>query len=237
MARQNFMTMAVSESVQDVFNDFVAEKNLTKTAALNDMLELYMLASDEELYLRLKKKHLHVDQVRDLLADRAAEMERADYLFIKLGQSETADGEVLDGEGTIQLYMDDEAQNGYTWFSTQSLFFGMSAARVKQYNEKIQKEGNVRMLFAMNTKGVDNDIAFSARVLELQSAKLPAPCPDGDRYPDAFRGEQARIWIKLSDIRAETAVTASMLKITSTGRDLKQTISNSQYHFGYVSLK
>ena len=42
---------------------------------------------------------------------------------------------------------------------------------------------------------------------------------------------------KLSNIKHETQITAEMLKITSTGRSLKQTISDSQYHFGYVSLK
>ena len=237
MGRQNYMTITVSETIQDIFNDFVAEKGVTKTAALNDVLEMYMLAKDEELYLRLKKKYLHVEDVRDMIADRdMANIHDADYIFMKLGQS-FANGKVIDGEETMNLYIADEAKRGFTWFSTQSLFFGMSEARVKQYNEKIRSGKSVRILFAINNENFDNDIAFSAEVKEISSSKNPEACPDGLNYPVEFHGDKARIWVKLSGITLENRVTADMLKITSTGRSLKQTISDSQYHFGYVSLK
>ena len=77
----------------------------------------------------------------------------------------------------------------------------------------------------------------AANVEEIFSAKTPVSCPDNTNYPAEFHGELARIWLKLSHICPETQITAEMLKITSTGRSLKQTISDSQYHFGYVSLK
>ena len=237
MGRQNYMTITVSDTIQDIFNDFVTTKGLTKTAALNDVLEMYMLAKDEALYLELKKKYLQVEQVKNMILDRDdTKLHDMDFLFIKLGYSE-ASGEILDGEQTLALYMADEARRGFTWFSTQSLFFGMSEARVKQYNQKIQAGNRVRILFAIHNDTYNNDIAFSANVEQIHSAKLPISCPDGNNYPPEFEGEQARIWLKLSHIQPETQITAEMLQITSTGRDLKQTISNSQYHFGYVSLK
>ena len=43
--------------------------------------------------------------------------------------------------------------------------------------------------------------------------------------------------IKIKNIKEEDMINASMLKIITTGRDLKQTITNSQYHFGYVAFK
>ena len=237
MGRQNYMTITVSDTVQDIFNDFVSEKGITKTAALNDVLEMYMLAKDEELYLKLKKKYLQVDEVKNMIADRdELQINDTDFLFMKLGYS-TSSGETLDGEETINLYVADEANRGFTWFSTQSLFFGMSDSKVKQYNDKIKSGKIVRILFAINNENYDNDIAFSANVEEIYSSKTPASCPDGLNYPSEFHGERARIWLKLSHIKPETQITAEMLKITSTGRSLKQTISDSQYHFGYVSLK
>lgn len=237
MGRQNYMTITVSDTVQDIFNEFVSEKGITKTSALNDVLEMYMLAKDEELYLKLKKKYLQVDEVRNMIADRdELQINDTDFIFMKLGFS-TSNGETFDGEETLALYITDEAKRGFTWFSTQSLFFGMSDTRVKQYNDKIKSGKIVRILFAINNENYDNDIAFSANVEEIFSAKTPQPCPDGLNYPPEFHGELARIWVKLSNIKPETQITAEMLKITSTGRSLKQTISDSQYHFGYVSLK
>ena len=237
MGRQNYMTITVADTVQEMFNDFVSEKGITKTAALNDILEMYMLAKDEQLYLRLKKKYLHVEEVKAMIADRdSIQIDGSDYIFMKLGLS-TSSGVALDGEETMELYIADEAKRGYTWFSTQSLFFGMSDTRVKRYNDRIKSEKSVKILFAINNEHYDNDIAFSANVEEIFSAKTPVPCPDNTNYPTEFHGELARIWLKLSHICPETQITAEMLKITSTGRSLKQTISDSQYHFGYVSLK
>ena len=47
------------EKLQEMFNEFVRIKGVTKAAALTDVLEMYMLASDETLYLDLKKKYLN----------------------------------------------------------------------------------------------------------------------------------------------------------------------------------
>ena len=89
------MTITVADTVQEMFNDFVSEKGMTKTAALNDVLEMYMLAKDEELYLRLKKKYLHVEEVKAMIADRdSIQMDGSDYIFMKLGLS-TSSGVTL----------------------------------------------------------------------------------------------------------------------------------------------
>ena len=238
MGRQNYMTITVADTIQDMFNEFVTIKGITKTAALNDVVEMYMLAKDEELYLNLKKKYLNVEGVKNMIADRDSKIDDSipEYLFMKLGISATNEGDELDGEETVRVYMNDEKIRGFTWFSTQSLFYGMSQDRVKYYNNQIAAGKKVKILFAVNNENFDNDIAFSADVLEVFSAKLPVECPE-EGLPVEFDGEKARIWIKLVNIQDETKINASMMQITSTGRDLKQTISNSQYHFGYVSFK
>lgn len=238
MGRQNYMTITVADTIQDMFNEFVATKGITKTAALNDVVEMYMLAKDEDLYFKLKKKYLNVEGVKNMIADRDSQADDSipEYLFMKLGISETVEGDGIDGEETVRVYMDDEKNRGFTWFSTQSLFYGMSQDRVKHYNNQIMAGKKVKILFAVNNENYDNDIAFCGDVLEVFSAKLPVECPE-DGLPVEFDGEKARIWIKLTNIHEETEINASMMQITSTGRDLKQTITNSQYHFGYISFK
>ena len=49
--------------------------------------------------------------------------------------------------------------------------------------------------------------------------------------------EHARLWIKIKNIKEEHTLKADMFRIISTGANLKQVISNSQFHFGYVYLE
>ena len=154
MGRQNYMTITVADTIQDMFNEFVTIKGITKTAALNDVVEMYMLAKDEELYLNLKKKYLNVEGMKDMIADRDSKIDDSipEYLFMKLGISATNEGDELDGEETVRVYMNDEKIRGFTWFSTQSLFYGMSQDRVKYYNNQIAAGKKVKILFAVNNE-------------------------------------------------------------------------------------
>ncbi len=240
MPRKNYMTINAHETVQQMFDEFVSKKELTKTAALTDMLELYMLAKDEDLYMDLKRKYLNVEGVKQMLKDReSSDSLDSDELFIfmKLSYSYDNNGNEYDGDETMQAYISDEAVRGYTWFSTQSLYYGMSQKRVEDYNKAINEGKKVTLLFGIGEKaGGSNDIAFSAGVLEILSYKLPTPLGSDD-YPSIWHGESARIWIKLKNIRPESTLTASLFEVTSTGADLQKVINNSQYHFGYVNLK
>lgn len=240
MPRQNFMTISVPDTTQEMFNDFVARKGITKSAALTDVLELYMLANDEPLYLELKKKYLNSEAVRDMLISNNSHIANDDdIIFMKLGTKNYCNKSFLE-DATMQIYLNDCANRGYTWFSTQSLFFGMSADRVKSFNKKIRDGQSVTILFAGSTilnQSKINDIGYAAEVLDICSEKEPIPCPDVDGTPADFNGEKARIWLKLKNVREEHNIKASMLKVTSTGRDLKQVISTAQFHYGYVSFK
>lgn len=63
-----------------------------------------MLAKDEELYLQLKKKYLGVEKAVDMIKDLDGDPQPKDYLFMKLGQSLTTDGHLLNGAETMQVY-------------------------------------------------------------------------------------------------------------------------------------
>lgn len=237
MGRQNYMTITVAETVQDMFNEFVSEKQITKTAALNDVIEMYMLAKDEKLYFKLKKKYLNVEGVTQMIKDRDDNSVDNDFLFMKLGSSTDVSGNTLDGQKTIDIYVEDEIKRGFTWFSTQALYYGMSEKRVKNYKKLITSGETVKILFGIGKSAiVNNDIAYSAVIHDIISNKSPMSAPTSD-YPDEYKDQHARIWIKISGIKVESKINASMLKVKSTGADLKQVISKSQYHFGYVCFK
>ena len=199
-----------------------------------------MLANDEALYLELKKKYLHIEEVKDMIVEKDEKIANDEsIIFMKLGVKEY-NGSKYNEDQTMQLYFNDCASRGYTWFSTQSLFFGMSAQRVKYYNQRIKEGKPVTILFAGNTilgEEKVNDIGYAAEVEQVYSEKDSVVCPDGSATPAAFNGEKARIWLKLKSVREEHNVKASMLKITSTGRDVKEIISTAQFHYGYVSFK
>ena len=161
------------------------------------------------------------------------------YIFMKLGFSdgENENDNKYDGHETMQVYISDQSSRGYTWFSTSTLYYGMSAKRVNDYNKAIRFGKKVTLICAIGEKaGGSNDIAYKADVLEILSYKLPTTPPTNE-YPSIWHGETSKIWIKLQNIKPETQLTANLFQVTSTGADLQQVINNSQYSFGYISLK
>jgi len=234
------MTINAHETVQQMFDEFVSRRKVQKTVALNDMLEMYMLAKDEDLYMELKRKYLNIETVKQMLSDRDSDsVHDAEelFIFIKLSFSYDNNGNEYDGHETMQAYISDEAIRGYTWFSTQALYYGMSQKRVDEYNKAISSGKKVTLIFAIGEKaGGKNDIAYKAEIVEILSYKQPETLPSND-YPSLWHGESARIWIKLKNIQVENTLTARLFEVTSTGADLQEVINKSQYHFGYVNLR
>lgn len=238
MGRPGYLSLYADERTQQIFDEFVKIKGTTKSTALTEMLEIYMLCTDEDLYLELKKKYLGVEVAKQSLVQRTDSKAINDYIFIKLGTAYDLEGNPLDGKETLEAYMRTCQENGlgYTWFSTQSLHFGMAKKKVSYYNQLIAKGETVRMLFAIG--GELNDICCSAVVQEIVSDKDLSGCPGQvGSVPEEFGDkEKAKIWIKITDIQEETSLKAAMFKVRSTDANLKQVISNSQFHFGYVYI-
>ena len=239
MGRPGYMSLYADERTQQIFDEFVKIKGIKKSTALTEMLEIYMLCQDEELYTELKKKSLGVEVAKQVLVQRADSREINDYIFMKLGTAYDVDGNAMDGYDTIDAYIRNCSENGegYTWFSTESLHFGIEKKKVEYYNSLCELGEKVKILFAV---GDDvNDIVYSATVMEIVSGRDAVACPDDLAYvPCEFADEEkAKIWIKITDIQEENELKAAMLKVRSTDANLKQVISNSQFHFGYVYLQ
>ena len=75
MGRPGYMSLYADEKTQQIFDEFVKIKGIKKTKALTEMLEIYMLCQDEELYTRLKKKSLGVEVAKQMLMQRTHKKE------------------------------------------------------------------------------------------------------------------------------------------------------------------
>ncbi len=239
MGRPGYMSLYADERTQAIFDEFCKIKGITKTKALEDMLVLYMICMDEDLYNQLYRKTKGVEVARELILQRSDSREVNDFLFMKLGTAYDTEYNPMDAYETIEAYIRNCEENtaGYTWFSTEALHFGMAKKKVEFYNSLCEIGEIVKILFAV---GEDvNDIVYSARVLQIVSGRDPVERPDDVAFvPEEFSDEiKAKIWIKITDIKEENNIKASMLNVRSTESNLKQVISNSQFHFGYVYLK
>lgn len=237
MGRPGYMSIYAEEKTQKIFDEFLDLKGIKKTEALTDMLEIYMISQDEELFLKLKKRAMNIGDVKDMILEKGDKSEINDYLFMKLSTSEDIYGNLLSGQETVEAYIRniEENQLGYTWFSTQSLYFGMSKEKVAYYNNLIKKGQTVKILFALVES---NEIEYSAIVKEIVSEREQIYCPgEEEAVPEEFGPEEyAKIWIKISDIQEEKKIKAHMLRFRSNGNSVKTAISKSRCHFGYVYL-
>ncbi len=211
-------------------------KGVEKTEALSEMLRMYMLSHDEKLYVELEKKYCGIS---DMPKQETKETRNSnDYIFIKLNIGTSVNGDKMDGHKVIKAYQNNAATNGhgYTWFSTDSMSYGMAKEKADEYNRRAGSGEKVIILFAVSDE--ENDICYTAEVLEIQTSKNRMYCPDDvSCVPVEFGGnEHARLWIKITNIKEEHTLKADMFRIISTGANLKKVISNSQFHFGYVRM-
>ncbi len=234
MARFGYVSLYADERTQKIFDAFIAVKGITKSNALADMMTIYMLAKDSELYNELLKKSLNVESVKEIIMQKKDTHPINDYVFMKLGTSSDVQGNPLNGFETIAAYMRSIEQHGETWFSTMSLSTGMVKKKVEFYNKVIKSGKVVKMLFAIG-EGI-NDIKYSATIKEIVSNRDEVACPgDASMIPSEFGvNETAKIWFRLTDLKEENNIKASMLWFRATGNNVKEAINNSQCHFGYV---
>ena len=238
MGRPGYLSIYADEKMKIIFDRFAKRKGKSKSQILTEMLEIYMLSDDEKLYLELRKESLNIDKAKNLIVERIDRTLCNDFIFSKLTYAYGEKGERLEGREVVEAYIKNLVENnlGYTWFSTNSMHSGMSRKKVKYYNEMIRQGKKVEFLIALAYP--INDISYIATVSEIRSSKEGISRPEEvESVPEEFRNEgQAKIWLKLTNIQKEEEIKASMLKIRSTGFNLKTAIINSQYQYGYVYL-
>ena len=240
MARENYLSLSVTPSEMQIFDCFVKEKGLTKAAALQDMLEIYMLATDEEAYLRLKRKVLAVDAAKQLLEQRAQRQSHlaAPFVFDSFWMRATEVRADVDGweskisaKDMINIYNRVSTTHGSVWFSCNgpARKTGISESRMK-YIWSLLESGLPVKIYVSDT---DTGQMYSADVEDVISESAPFR-PEGiEPIPEEFLFEKNRVWMKIGEFRLESADAVVGLKFENGG-SLVETIGRCQLSFGYL---
>ena len=77
MSKEGYLSITGNPTTLLIFDQFVKQLGITKTAAITDLLEVYMLATDQDLYLKLKRDFLNVDAAKKLLEKRTSNIKIA----------------------------------------------------------------------------------------------------------------------------------------------------------------
>lgn len=236
MARPGYISVYADERTQKIFDEFTIRKGITKSTALTEMMRIYMLAQDEELYLELWKESFNIPRAKELLLQAEDITELNDYIFMKLGTAYTYDGKELNGIETMEAHMTSIEEYGYTWFGTKSLTTGMAKEKVKFYNDAIKRGEQVKILFAIGM-GI-NEVKYSAVIHEVVTSRDEILCPgDATTIPKEFGPqEKGKIWFRITDLKEEENITVNMLKFRKDSGSVENAIRKSQFHFGYVYI-
>lgn len=155
-------------------------------------------------------------------------------LFMKLGKIRLSDGTLLDGEDTILAFEKCCRKKGSAWMGIDSLHHGMQEKRAARFQRSLEEKQKIRVYFAIHNSHYDNEIAYEAILEKLVNMKEPVPCPEPELRPEIFQDDgNSCLWLKLKDIRLSKEK-AEHFMIASTGRNLKWTICNSRFFFGYI---
>jgi len=85
----------------------------------------------------------------------------------------------------------------------------------------------------ISTDSLPNGMS-QTRVLEIQGDKNSMLSPDKKLTPQEWVNGPKKIWIKVGRIRACSSVTTDDFNVISSDRKLSESISKSQYNFGYI---
>lgn len=152
-------------------------------------------------------------------------------LFMRLGINPS---DFSNGNGTMKTYIDFCQSHPSVWFSTDSLYGGMAAEKVSEFNDAIDHGYLVEMYFAIgNVGGGKNEMEYKANVLRVESEKDKMPTPDRILTPNEFISDTKYIWIKVDNIQKTTLTTDDFIVISSSNV-LTKSIEKSQFHFGYI---
>lgn len=156
-------------------------------------------------------------------------------IFMKLGNERTKQ---LKGIETLQLYEKFCKSRHSVWFSTDSLAKGMAETKRLKLINAIKNGFIVEMYFAVGkNSGGENQIIYRAEVLDIKTDSSGMSSPDKALTPDIWAEIHNKIWIKLKNIASQSKLTVEDFIVESSGNLLANSVSNSQYNFGYIKKR
>lgn len=153
-------------------------------------------------------------------------------IFMKLGLDSTTQ---YNGRDTLKTYKQFLDLNGSVWFSTDSLATGMAEVKRAEFMNAINKGKIVEMYFAISktNDGINKMIAV-AEIQDIKTDKDGIVTPDRQLTPKEWIDDRNKIWIKLKSITYCKDINSHNFMIATTGKNLYDVISISQFHFGYI---
>lgn len=156
-------------------------------------------------------------------------------IFMRLGHTAA---NPYDGKDTLEIYFNFCNKNQSVWFSTDSLTSGMSENKRAEFVNEIKSGNIVEIYFAIGkTSGGDNDIHFKADVVDIKTDGEGIPSPDKSLTPDEWKQNRNKIWIKIKNLNSFNKLTTKDFVVASSKKILADSISNSQFNFGYIIKK
>lgn len=156
-------------------------------------------------------------------------------IFMRLGDDKSLN---LNGIQTLQVYEEFFNKNKKTWFSTDSLTTGMADKKRAEFNKAIKDGFVVEIYFAVGKNGGGtNEIVYKAEVLDIVSNAEAIGSPDKTLTPNEWKDVKKKIWINIKKLIPFNNLTTTDFLVASTGNVLANSISKSEYHFGYIKRK
>jgi len=187
-----------------------------------------------------KVKHLN-GKVRGIIANKERASNNSSIsnsglrygtdIFLKFGNSDT---NIHNAVKTIEIYKEFTNEYDEVWISTDSLSNGMSPKRIAEFNSAISSGKRVDLyMIAGKTSGGNNEISHKARIIEIQGDKQRMTTPDPSLTPNDWVNGPKLIWIKVGKIR-NSHKKSNQFIVQSSQKLLSDSISKSQYNFGYI---
>lgn len=247
MSREGYLSVTANPSTLLLFDQFTRALGITKTAAITDMLEIYMLSRDEKLYLRLKRELLNVDAAKQLLEQRASNIkiepkQSFNALWVRWKEFKDDDGDLLLPEQIFESYQRVLYKNGYCCLGLRgpSSGTGFSKEKAEHLRSLLEEWGRVPLIIS-----VGQDLRYIGWFDEFFFDSKPFLISDPEAIPSEFANEPNLIWLRMRSLRrmTEDEVTAEQIffvpKKNSEPRSLADVLlkkNGGQVPFGYVCL-
>lgn len=262
MSKEGYLNVTGNPTTLLIFDQFVKQLGITKTAAITDMVEVYMLATDQDLYLKLKRDFLNVDAAKKLMEKRTSNIKIAspgesfNALWMRWKNYQSNSGQEYTPDEIFALYVAVIKEFGYALFGLNGPAAGTGFAPDKEERLRtlLAENGTVPFLISYG-----ESIAYIAEFDKflckpekfnlfdydslLEEFRLSGSDSDSVPVPKDFVDERYRIWLRLRSLRKVTAddVTADKIyfqpKKNEEPRSLKTILTTTcQVPFGYVCI-
>lgn len=261
MSKEGYLSITGNPTTLLIFDQFVKQLGITKTAAITDLLEVYMLATDQDLYLKLKRDFLNVDAAKKLLEKRTSNIKIAspddtfNALWMRWKNFRYGGREYIPDE-IFSLYLAVIEKLGYAVFGLNgpAAGTGFAPAKEERLRTLLAENGTVPFLISHGTK-----VAYIAEFDKflcrpekfnllnydslLEEFRLSGSDSDSVPVPEVFVGERYRIWLRLRSLRKVTTddLTADEVffqpKKNEEPRSLETILTTTcQVPFGYIRI-